>query len=164
MISIIVAVTTNGAIGKNNDLLYYIADDLKRFKMLTTGHTVVMGRRTFESLPKGALPNRQNIVLSHNKSLVVPGALVVNTVEDAISNANDEIFVIGGKSIYEAFMKRADRLRLTEIDAVRLDADTFFPTINPEIWERTEESEWKTDEKSGLRFRYVDYRRKVNKQ
>lgn len=159
MIHIIAAVTANGAIGKDNNLLYYISEDLKRFKQLTTGNTVVMGRRTFESLPKGALPNRLNIVLTHNPLFKASEAIVATSVADALAASRGEVYIIGGKTIYEEFIDKAHTLRLTEIDAYRPDADTFFPTIDKKRWREVEATEWKNDEKSGVAYRFVDYRR-----
>ena len=137
MINIIVAATLDGAIGLRGDMLYYIRPDLQRFKALTTGHTVIMGRKTFESLPKGALPNRRNIVITRQTDFRAPGA---------------EIFIIGGESIYRAAMPLAQRLYLTQIHAERPDADTFFPL--PDLPESHEP--WQHDDRSGMDFRFLD--------
>ena len=117
-ISIIVALTRNNAIGLRGGLLYHLPDDLRRFKALTTGHTIIMGRKTFESFPKGALPNRRNIVLSHTEGLTFPGAEVFPTLTDALTacQAEDEVFIIGGASIYRQCLPLADKLYLTHID------------------------------------------------
>ena len=144
--SIIVALAKNRGIGKNNDLLWYISDDLKRFKRITTGHTVIMGRNTFKSLPKGPLPNRKNIVITDNpEDCSLPekypdkDCVMVDSIEKAmeICNPEDENFVIGGGSIYKQFLPYTNRLYLTLVheDA---DADIFFPDYNPEKWEETE--------------------------
>lgn len=162
MINIIVALTRDGAIGKNGDQLYYISSDLKRFKKLTTGNTVIMGRRTFEALPKGALPNRKNIVVSRNKDYVAPGALVCATPTEALEAANGDAYIIGGAQIYKEFLNFADRLYITEIETDRPDADTFFPAIDKEQWEITESSELFHDEKSDINFRYLTLSRKQN--
>lgn len=128
MINIIVAATLDGAIGLRGDMLYYIRPDLQRFKALTTGHTVIMGRKTFESLPKGALPNRRNIVITRRADFSAPGAEVAHSLQEALNIADgEEIFIIGGESIYRAAMPLAQRLYLTQIHAERPDADTFFP-------------------------------------
>lgn len=127
--NIIVAIDRNGAIGRGGDLLHHISADLRRFKALTTGHCVVMGRRTFESLPKGALPNRRNIVVSRDPGFSAPGVEVARTLESAIASAGNEAFVIGGGQIYSQALPTADTLYLTVVDAVTPDADTFFPPI-----------------------------------
>ncbi len=128
MINIIVAATLDGAIGLRGDMLYYIRPDLQRFKALTTGHTVIMGRKTFESLPKGALPNRRNIVITRRADFSAPGAEVAHSLQEALNTADgEEIFIIGGESIYRAAMPLAQRLYLTQIHAELPDADTFFP-------------------------------------
>lgn len=160
MISIIVAITKNNAIGLNNRLLFHVSADLKRFKELTTGHTVVMGRKTFESLPKGALPNRRNIVISRSCP-DFQNVEIFHSLNDALDSLkNEEVYIIGGGSIYNASVSVADRLYITEFDACVEDADTFFPEISSEDWKIDCTSEWSTDEKSGVRFRFVDYLRK----
>ena len=122
MINIIVAATLDGAIGLRGDMLYYIRPDLQRFKALTTGHTVIMGRKTFESLPKGALPNRRNIVITRRADFSAPGAEVAHSLQEALNTADgEEIFIIGGESIYRAAMPLAQRLYLTQIHAERPD-------------------------------------------
>ncbi|MBR6456355.1 MAG: dihydrofolate reductase, partial [Prevotella sp.] len=125
MITIIAAVAKNGAIGFENKLIYWLPNDLKRFKQLTTGHTVVMGRKTFESLPKGALPNRRNIVLSRQKR-DFEGCDCYPSLRKALATcqADEEIFIIGGASIYKEALAVADRLCLTEIDDTPTQADT----------------------------------------
>lgn len=160
MISIIVAYTKNYAIGRDNGLLFRISADLKRFKALTTGNTIVMGRKTFESLPKGALPDRQNIVVSH-KDNGFDNTDSAHSLEEAIGLAKSEnIFIIGGGSIYREAFYLADYLRITEINAVVEDADTFFPEVSEDEWEVIEAGEWIKDEKSNVEYRFVDYRRK----
>ncbi len=141
--SIIVAITKNRAIGKNNDLLWYISEDLKRFKRITTGHTIIMGRNTFKSLPKGPLPNRKNIVITDNpEDCSLPemyperDCMMVDSIEKAMDGCNpeEENFVIGGGSIYEQFLPYAKRLYLTLVHEDVADADIFFPEYNPETW------------------------------
>lgn len=163
MITIIVAITADkGAIGRNGDMIYYVSADLKHFKALTTGHTVVMGRRTFESLPKGALPNRRNIVVTRNAGYVAPGAETALSLADALAMADgEEVFIIGGASIYEQAMPLADRLCVTLIEApTPPDADTFFPAIDPDRWQLSEMGESAIDPKSGLKFRFTEFRPK----
>lgn len=129
-VSMIAAVGRNLELGKNNDLIWHFKEDMKFFKDTTMGHTVVMGRKTFESLPK-ALPGRKNIVISSNSEYQAQGATVVTSVDEALRIAdNEEIFVIGGGKIYSEFLPYADNLYLTEIDAECPDADTYFPQFN----------------------------------
>lgn len=129
-VSMIAAVGKNLELGKNNDLIWHFKEDMKFFKDTTMGHTVVMGRKTFESLPK-ALPGRNNIVISSNAEYQAQGATVVTSVEEALQIAdNEEVFVIGGGKIYAEFLPYADKLYLTEIDAECEDADTYFPQFN----------------------------------
>lgn len=129
-VSMIAAVGKNLELGKNNNLIWHFKEDMKFFKDTTMGHTVVMGRKTFESLPK-ALPGRKNIVISSNAEYQAQGATVVTSVEEALQIAdNEEIFVIGGGKIYAEFLPYADKLYLTEIDAECEDADTYFPQFN----------------------------------
>lgn len=129
-VSMIAAVGKNLELGKNNNLIWHFKEDMQFFKDTTMGHTVVMGRKTFESLPK-ALPGRKNIVISSNAQYQAQGATVVTSVEEALQIAdNEEIFVIGGGKIYAEFLPYADKLYLTEIDAECVDADTYFPQFN----------------------------------
>ena len=159
MISLIAAVAQNRAIGLDNKLLYWLPNDLKRFKSLTTGHTIVMGRRTFESLPKGALPNRRNIVLSRSR-VQFPGAEVFPTLQAALvaCRPDEEVFVIGGASVYRQALPLADRLCLTEIDDTPADADAFFPDYSD--WQKVWEEQHDTDERHAFRYRFVDYERR----
>lgn len=162
MRTIIVAVGHNGAIGRGGDLAFHISADLKRFKALTTGHTVVMGRRTFESLPKGALPDRRNIVVTRNAEFAAPGIETANSLEKALElAAGDEIFIIGGGEIYRQSMPLADRMEITEIDAECADADTFFPVIDSTEWIAAESTlpPFVTDSKTGLHYRFCTYNR-----
>ena len=137
-ISIIVAIAENRAIGFENKLLYWLPNDLKRFKALTTGHTIIMGRKTFESLPKGALPNRRNIVLSR-QDIEFPGAERYASLETALAQCQneEEIFIIGGGLIYAQFIDHAKRVYLTEIDGEDSEADVFFPEFDKSKYKRT---------------------------
>lgn len=159
-VNIIVAAGKNGAIGRRGDLIWHISSDLKRFKSLTMGHPVIMGRKTWESLPKRPLPGRRNIVVSRNPSFIAPGADVVNSPEDAMKMVKGEdIFIMGGAQLYDAFFPLVTRVYLTEIDAPCSDADAFieFP-LNPKIWHMTEVSEYqKTPD--NVSYRYVTYER-----
>lgn len=155
-ISIIAAVAKNGAIGYENKLLYWLPNDLKRFKALTTGHTIIMGRKTFDSLPKGALPNRRNIVLSRTvKDL--PGCECFPSLKSALSHCSEEeeVFIIGGSSVYRQAMPLADRLCLTEVDDTPAEADAFFPDYQE--WKEVSREEHDTDEKHQQRYAFVDY-------
>ena len=161
MISIICAIAQNGAIGYDNHLLYRLSADLKRFKALTSGHTVVMGRRTFESLPKGALPNRRNIVLSRTAT-AWSNTEVFPSLDEALAACapNEEVFIIGGAAVYEAALERADRLCLTLIEATPDKADTFFPDYDKAAWRETQREHYAADEKNEADFTFVDYIRK----
>ena len=130
MISIIVAMDINRGIGYNGDLLTFIPGDLPRFKKITSGHTVIMGRKTFDSLPKGPLPNRRNIVISRNKILKIDGATVVSSLDEALElcSSSNEAFIIGGGEIYSQAINRVDKLYITHIEK-EFKADTFFPEI-----------------------------------
>ncbi|MCX6278418.1 MAG: dihydrofolate reductase [Bacteroidetes bacterium] len=135
MISIIVAIAENNAIGKDNDLLWHIPADLKRFKKITAGHTVIMGRRTFESLPRRPLPNRRNIVITDISGEVFDGCEMACSIEEALAkcNSSEENFVIGGASVYRQFLPFTDRLYLTLIRK-SYKGDVFFPGIDFLQW------------------------------
>ncbi len=173
ILSIIACISKdNRAIGYQNRLLYHLPSDMVRFRELTTGHTIIMGRKTFDSLPNGALPHRRNIVVS--KSLKeIAGGEVYPTLEEALRAAQDdtlsapkedtgitspdEIFIIGGESIYRQALPFADRLYLTIVDDEPEAADTFFPEINPVDWEVTEKE---MRNENGLSFSFLTYIRK----
>lgn len=163
-ISIIVAIAKNNAIGFENKLLYWLPNDLKRFKALTTGNTIIMGRKTFESLPKGALPNRRNIVLSRNSETnSFPGAECFDSLEKALESCTEceNVYIIGGASIYEQAVPIANRLCITYIDDIPAEADTFFPKINIEDWEITFREDHEIDEKHKQRYTFIDLERKA---
>lgn len=133
MIHIIAAIDSRGAIGRGGDLLFHIREDLRRFKALTMGQTLVMGRRTFESLPGGALPGRRNIVVTRSESFSAPGVETAVSPDEAVAMAADgpgDTFVIGGGQIYSALLPLADVLDLTVVHREADGADTFFPTID----------------------------------
>lgn len=161
MISLIAAVARNGAIGHNNKLLYWLPNDLKRFKALTTGHTIVMGRKTFESFPKGALPNRRNVVLSR-QSVSFPGAEVFSSLEAALAScsSDEEVFIIGGETLYRQSIAMAHRLYLTHVDDVPTQADAFFPEVNLREWQVVADEAHGTDERHQQAYRFVDYCRR----
>ncbi len=140
MIHIIAAIDRKGAIGKNGDLLFHLRDDLRRFKAITMGNTLVMGRRTFESLPGGALPGRRNIVITRSADFSAPGVDVAKSPEEAIAMAASgpgDIFVIGGGQIYAATLPLADVLDFTVVDREDPEADTFFPVIDLDAYRLT---------------------------
>lgn len=140
-LSIIAAINQKRGIGYQNKLLYWLPNDLKRFKALTTGHTIIMGRHTFESLPKGALPNRRNVVLSRQE-LHFEGAECFHTLADALHTCkeDEEVFIIGGATLYTEALPLADRLYLTEVDDKQAPADAFFPEVSPELWKEKVEN------------------------
>ena len=171
MINIIAAVAQNNAIGYQNKLLYWLPNDLKRFKALTTGHTIIMGRNTFLSLPKGALPNRRNIVLTRKgvkgELAEVREELKDNTsldfyasLEEALAHCtpDEDIYIIGGASVYKQALPIADRLCLTEIDDTPAEADTFFPPYEDD-WQESFREDHPVDEKHAYRYSFVDYYR-----
>ena len=153
-ISIIAAVDRRMAIGFENKLLFWLPNDLKRF--------ILMGRKTFESLPKGALPNRRNIVLSSNPATECPGAEVFPSLEAALQSCKEEehIYIIGGASIYQQAISFADELCLTEIDDVAPEADAFFPEVSPAQWHEKSREAHPADEKHLCSYAFVDYMRK----
>jgi dihydrofolate reductase len=156
MITIIAAVAKNRAIGYENKLIYWLPNDLKRFKALTTGHTIVMGRNTFLSLPKGALPNRRNIVLSRSTK-ELPGCDVYTSLEEALSHCtpDEDIYIIGGASVYRQALKMADRLCLTEVNDTPEKADTFFPPYDD--WKEERREDHPIDERHEYEYSFVDY-------
>lgn len=178
MLSIIACISKmHRAIGYKNRLLYAIPSDMTRFRMLTTGHTIMMGRKTFESLPNGALPNRRNFVISKTREQIT-GCEVFSSLEEALAarkesvgnkeeagnkktvgskEASDECFIIGGASIYEQALPFADKLYLTVVEKEPAHADTFFPEINPAEWEVTEKE---MRNENGLPFTFLTLYRK----
>jgi dihydrofolate reductase len=157
-ISIIVAIANDNAIGKDNKLLWHISEDLKRFKRLTTGHTVVMGKKTYESLPLRPLPNRRNMVITDIPGEVIDGCIMAYSIEDAIAKCDEdkENFIIGGGSVYRQFLKYANKLYVTKVDQ-SFDADTFFPAIDLKEWRVIEELHVKADEKNRFDYKYLIY-------
>ena len=157
MISIIASVAKNRAIGLKNKLIYWLPNDLKRFKALTTGHTIVMGRNTYESLPKGALPNRRNVVLSRTTK-ELPGCDVYPTLEAALKSCKDDedVYIIGGARVYAQAMAIADRLCLTEVDDEPAEADAFFPDYS-EGWRIETKETHPKDEHHDYEYAFVDY-------
>ena len=157
-IAMIAAVAENRAIGNNNELIYWLPDDLKRFKQLTTGHTIIMGSNTFRSLPKGALPNRRNIVLSRKK-IAFLGAEVFPSLEEALKSCTNEerVYIIGGEQLYSYAMPFADELYLTEVNNTPATADAFFPEWKDEAWQEIEREKHYKDEKHAFDFSFTTY-------
>lgn len=144
-------------------MLYHISDDLRRFKRITMGHPIIMGRKTFQSLPGGALPGRRNIVISRNHDFKPENCEVFDSLDAAIvaCEDSDEVMIIGGGEIYRLALPLATDLNITEIEAQAGErADTFFPMLNYKEWRAAEITPWQIDEKSGVRFRYVCLTRK----
>lgn len=162
MISIIVAVASNNAIGRNNELLWHIPDDLKRFKKLTFGHNIIMGKKTWYSLPRRPLPGRNNIVLTDIPTECIEGGCVTAySVEDALEKCekDKEIFIIGGGSVYRQFLDLADRLYLTHVHK-DFEADTFFPDIDPKVWQEIDREDHDKTDDGEFAWSYVTYQRK----
>ena len=157
MVSMIAAVANNRAIGFRNELIYWLPNDMKRFRLLTTGNTILMGRRTFESLPKGALPNRRNCVLTKTVQQL-PGCECFGCWDEFIvtCSPDEEIFIIGGASLYSHLMDVADRLYLTEVDDTPAEADTFFPEYHEE-WHEVWREHHGADERHAFSYDFVDY-------
>ena len=160
-ISIIAAIAKNNAIGFNNELLYWLPYDLLRFKTLTSGHPIIMGRKTFESLPNGALPNRRNIVLTKS-NVEYKNTEIFHSLQDAIDACSneDEIFIIGGESVYKEALPLADCMYLTEVIDTPENADTFFPQFNKREWEVTFLERHQIDSRHKFKFNFVTYEKK----
>jgi dihydrofolate reductase len=160
MISIIVAAAENSAIGKDNRLLWRLSDDLKQFKALTSGHAVIMGRKTFESIGK-PLPNRTNIVITHQEKVSADASvLTANSIEKAIELAreakgNEEVFIIGGGNIYEQSLGITEKIYLTEVK-VAIDGDTFFPELDKNEWKEISRKSYHKNEKNDHDFDVVE--------
>lgn len=160
-LSLVVAIAQNRAIGKDNQLLWHLSGDLKRFKAITYGHTIVMGRKTYESFPKRPLPNRHHIVLSSSVAIEEENVRTVASLQEALEALprDEESFVIGGGQIYRMFLPYCQKAYITEVKA-EFEADTFFPELPEEEWRLEDSGFWQKDEASGLEFRYVIYERK----
>lgn len=167
-ISLVVAIARNGVIGREGDLPWRQSTDLKRFKAITLGKPIVMGRKTWESFPKRPLPGRENIVISRDISYDAPGASVVTSLGDALTLAGtrarcqamgDEICIVGGGQVYAEALPLADRLHVTHVEA-EIDGDTHFPAIDPEVWEAVEEEDVPAGEKDSHPTRFVVYERR----
>jgi dihydrofolate reductase len=165
MISIIAAVSEDLGIGKDNNLLWHIPEDLKRFKKLTYGKTVIMGKKTWESLPKRPLPGRKNIVITDVQGECIDCSITAYSIDDALRKCEkgEEIFIIGGGSIYRQFMPVADRLYLTHVHK-KSPADIFFPKIDRRIWKVVFKDECISEDDNRIPYSYVIYeKRKAGK-
>lgn len=160
MITLIAAVAENNALGKDNQLLWHLPDDFKRFKNITSGHHIIMGRKTFESFPK-PLPNRTHVIITRQKDYQPEGCLIVDSLEKAISVCpkDEELFIIGGGEIYKQSIEMADKLDITRVHHT-FDADTFFPEIDLTKWKLTSEEYHPKDKKHHFDFTFETYLRK----
>ncbi|PTR01338.1 dihydrofolate reductase [Mucilaginibacter yixingensis] len=154
IVSAIVAIGQNNAIGKNNQLLWHLPNDLKHFKDITSGHTIIMGRKTFDSLGK-PLPKRRNIIITRQDTSI-PGAEVVHTVEEALAlcEGEEEVFIGGGAEIYKMAMPKTDRIYLTIVHQ-SFDADAYFPEIDQNEWKETERENHAADEKNAIPYSFI---------
>jgi dihydrofolate reductase len=157
-LSIIVAEDKHHAIGHNNQLLFHLPQDMKRFKALTTGHTIIMGRKTFESLPKGALPNRRNIVLTRNEDLKFTDAECFTSLEQALQNCHEEeeVFIIGGETVFRTALPLSNKIYLTQVDSIVTDADAFFPKFKKTEWIIKNSEAHPKDEKHRYPYTFID--------
>ena len=160
LITLIAAASENNVIGKDNKLIWHLSDDLKHFKDLTKGHVVIMGRKTFESMPK-ALPNRTNIIITRKTDYLVNDAIVVNSLNQALEKAADDNqpFIIGGGEIYSLAIKIVDRIELTRVHT-ELEGDAYFPEIDHNIWEEVSREKRLKDEKHNYDFSFIRYNKK----
>ncbi len=159
MVTIIAAVAENNALGKNNELIWHLPADLKRFKKVTNGHYIIMGRKTFESLGK-PLPNRTTVIITRNTDYQAEGCIVVNSLEEALikAAAEDNVYILGGAEIYRQAIEIADVLDLTILHH-SFEADAFFPKIDTSIWKETKREDFIADEKNAYDYSFVTYKR-----
>lgn len=163
MISLIAAIGKNNEIGKGNTLLFNMPADMKYFRDTTRGHSVIMGRKTFESLPNGALPNRRNIIITRDTEYKSEGIEVVHSLDEALKlfeNTEEEIFVIGGAEIYKQAIEKGDKLYITHIEAENKEADSFFPKIDKETWKEIKREDFKKDENNPYDYSFMEYDKK----
>lgn len=154
MISIIVATSKNRVIGNNNSLIWKLPADLKRFKQITTGNTVVMGRKTYESIGK-PLPNRRNIIITRDTNYLVDNCEIVNSIEEALMLCNNDCFIIGGGEIYKQSIDIADKIYLTLVQE-DFEGDTYFPEIGKE-WTKVIREDFEPDEKNAHKYSFINY-------
>lgn len=162
MIKILVACDENSVIGKDNQLIWHLPADLKRFKSLTTGHVILMGRKTYESIGK-PLPNRTTIVITRQADFQAEGTIIAHSVDEAILKAKslsrEDIFIVGGAEIYTVSMALADQILLTQLHDI-FEGDAFFPEISPETWEIVDRERGQTDEKNPFQYSFITYQKK----
>ncbi len=160
MVTIIAAIAENNALGKDNQLIWYLPADLKRFKKTTLNHVVIMGRKTFESLGK-PLPNRTNIIITRDKNYIAEGCVVVNSIKEALEYAakeDENPFILGGAEIYKQVMSSTDKLDITFVHH-KFEADVFFPEIDKTIWKETSRENFKADDKNKYDYSFVIFER-----
>lgn len=159
--SIIVAIDLNNAIGLNNNLLCHLPNDLKHFKEVTVGHSIIMGHKTFNSLPNGALPNRKNIVLTRNKELELEGCVLAHSLQDALilTEREKQVFIIGGASIYKEAINIVDNIYVTQINYAFKKADAFFPKIDLNVWKKTSQERFLMDDRNQYEHSFILYER-----
>lgn len=159
MITIIAAIAKNYALGKDNDLIWHLSADLQRFKKITSGHHILMGRNTFESIGK-PLPNRTTIIITRNRDYEKDGCLIANSLEEALELAknDDEIYVIGGAQIYKYALENnlVDAMEITLVHQ-EFEADAFFPEIDKTVWKSVDRKDYKADEKNKLDYSFIRY-------
>ena len=162
-ISIIAAIADNNAIGKNQQLLWHLPADMKHFKELTTGHAIIMGRKTFESLPNGPLPERKNVVLTTLPEAGFVNCFPCESMRDALDlcEKEDEIFIIGGALVYRQALSKADKMYITRVHHEFENADACFPVVNWDLWEEVDRQEFPADEKNAYPYTFLTYVRKA---
>lgn len=163
-INIIACIDKNGGLGYQNKLLFHIKKDMERFRMLTTGHTIIMGRKTYDSLPNGALPNRRNIVISH-QDLNLPNCEIYHSIPEALAVCKEDVvFVIGGVSIYEQALGMANKLYITKVEEEASHVDVYFPTINKKEWNICDcetFTERECDKKKTYQYSFLTYKKSI---
>ena len=158
----IVAIDENGAIGRQEGLLCYLPADMRHFKEVTMGHSIVMGRKTFESFPRRPLPGRQNIVITRNADWQYPGVTVAHSLDDAIAAAHtDTLYIIGGAQIYEQALPLVDVLHLTRIHARWATADVFFPALDMNEWQEVSREHHHSDHRNAYEFDFITLKRRA---
>ena len=159
----IVAVASDWAIGRQGDLLCHLPADMKHFKEVTMGHSIIMGRKTFESFPRRPLPGRQNIVITRNADWQYPGVTVVHSLDEAIASAEtDIVFIIGGAQVYEQALPRVDVLHLTQIHVRWASADAFFPALNMDQWQEVSREHHMSDHRNAYEFDFITLKRRMS--
>jgi len=160
MTTIIAAIAENNALGKDNDLIWHLPADLIRFRKTTTGHHIIMGRNTYESIGK-PLPNRTTVIITRNKNYTAEGCIIVNSISEAleVAKSDETPFIIGGAQIYKDAIELADQLDITEVHHT-FDADVYFPEIDKNIWEETKRENFNPDDKNKYSYSFVSYRKK----